>query len=90
VYPLVPKKDLMGTESQSGFWVLQPNTVKPESLGGIYPHKCVYYISTVKFWLNLLIFLIFALAIGWPRVLHELLGLLPTYTWLLGGGSCLA
>lgn len=45
---LSQKKDLMRTESQSGFWVLQPNTVKPESLRRIYPHDSVYYISPVK------------------------------------------
>lgn len=71
---LVPKNDLMGTESQSGFWVLQPNTVKPER---IYPHEYVYYISPVKSWQSLLIFPVFALAIGWLQVLHEQLGLLP-------------
>lgn len=51
----VPKKILyQGLRvSQSGFWVLQLNTVKPEYLGRIYPQKYIYNIPQVKPWQSL-------------------------------------
>lgn len=50
--------------SQSGFCVLQLNTVKPENLGRIYPQKYVYNIPQFKPWQSLLMSLMFALAPG--------------------------
>lgn len=46
-YHLFLKKDSTETETQSGFWVLQPNAVTSESLGRIYPHGYAYYILPV-------------------------------------------